>query len=171
MNEDSWFSMRTTLKRYRDRTPAERRAVWQAALLIGAIQTGLAVLPFRQVMRFVSRVATPPAARAKPSGEASQFDRDLAVWAVEAAGRRLLSKNPCLPKALAVMVLFRRGGEEAELHLGVARSTVDAGGGVQAHAWVESGGEIVIGGDVPVDEYVRLPGVDRKLQGLGKESR
>jgi hypothetical protein len=159
--------MRTTLKRFRDRTPAERRAVTRAGMLIAAIQTALAVLSFRQVMRLVSRVAIPRAAPAQGSRETSQFDRDLAVWAVEAAGRRLLSKNPCLPKALAVLVLFRRGGEEAELHLGVARSVEDSENGVRAHAWVESKGEIVIGGDVPIEEYVRLPGLDQKFTGRG----
>jgi hypothetical protein len=157
--------MRTTLKRYRDRTPAERVAAFRAGLLIAILQIGLAVLPFRRVMRFAYRMGTPRSGPAGSAASSSQFDRDLAVWAVEAAGRRLLSRNPCLPKALAVLILFRRAGVDAELLVGVAR---DADGPVQAHAWVESEGQVVIGGDVPLEKYTRLPGLDDKFPGFGK---
>ena len=159
--------MRKTLKRYRDRTPEERRAVTRAGLLIAALQMALAVLPFRRVMGGVYRVARPRSPLGPGPGEPSQFDRDLAVWAVEAAGRRLLSRNPCLPKALAVLILFRRAGEDAEFHLGVTRETDSP---VRAHAWIESEGHVVIGGDVPIESYTRLPGLDKKFPGHGKRT-
>jgi len=159
--------MRKTLKRFRDRAPEERRAVTRAGLLIAAIQTALTVLPFRQVMRGVYRLARPRSAPESTATESAQFNRELAVWAVEAAGRRLLSRNPCLPKALAVLILFRRAGEDAELHLGVAR---DADGPVRAHAWIESRGIVVIGGDVPIESYTQLPRLDQKFPGLGKKT-
>lgn len=159
--------MRKTLKRFRDRTPEERRAVARAGLLIATIQTALAMLPFRQVMRGVYRMARPRSVPGANAGESAQFDRELAVWAVEAAGRRLLSRNPCLPKALAVLILFRRAGEPAELRLGVAR---DADGPVRAHAWVESGGSVVIGGDVPVENYTQLPRLDQKFPRPGERA-
>ncbi len=133
----------------------------RAGLLVAGLQTALSLLPFRHVMRGVYRLARPRA----PLAGTSQFDRDLAVWAVEASGRRLLSRNPCLPKALAVLILFRRGGADAELHVGVAR---ESDGPVEAHAWVESGGEIVIGGDVAIESYTRLPGLDQKFPEAGK---
>ena len=61
--------MRKTLKRYRDRTPDERRAVTRAGLLIAALQTALKVLPFQRVMEGVYRVAGPsPSAGASPGG-------------------------------------------------------------------------------------------------------
>jgi hypothetical protein len=44
----------------------------------------------------------------------------------------------------------------------------DADGPVQAHAWVESEGQVVIGGDVPLEKYTRLPGLDDKFPGFGK---
>jgi hypothetical protein len=160
--------MRKTLKRYLDRTPAERRAVMRAGLLISLVQAALKVLPFQRVMEGVYRVARPGPSAGSLPGEPSHFDRDLAVWAVEAAGRRLLSRNPCLPKALAVLVLFRRGGEPAELRLGVNR---EAGGPVQAHAWVESRGQVVIGGDVPIETYTRLPDLHQNFPGLRKGIR
>lgn len=151
--------MMKTFNRYRDLTPEKRRAVARASLLITAIQAGLAVLPFRHLLKVVYRLAKPRTARGSRLARASQFDMDLAVWAVEAAGRRLLSRNPCLPKALAVLILFRRAGEDAELHVGVARETE---GPFRAHAWIESGGRVVIGGDVPIDSYTRLQGLETR---------
>lgn len=152
--------MGKTLRRYRDRTPAERRAVARAGLLITAFQVALAVLPFRRVMRMASG-----AGRTRRTDAPSQFDRDLAVWAVEAAGRRLLSRNPCLPKALAALTLFRRAGVDADLFVGVAR---EEEGRMRAHAWVESEGRVVVGGDVPLEAYTRLPGLDAKFPGFKK---
>ena len=154
--------MKKTLARLRERTPRERRAVARAACLIWTIQIALAVLPFRHVLRAVGRLARPAGSGSGPSAGSSQFDRDLAVWSVEAAGRRLLSRNPCLPKALAVLTLFRRAGIDAELRLGVAREGEDP---MRAHAWVESEGKVVIGGDVPLEEYTPLPALDRIASG------
>jgi hypothetical protein len=152
--------MRTTLKRVRERTPAERWAALRASLLIAWLQTCLAVLPFRTVMRMVHRIAGPAGSAAPGAARPSHFDKDLAVWAVEAAGRRLLSKNPCLPKALAGLILLRRAGADAELHLGVARGGDSP---VRAHAWVVSDGSVVIGGDVPLDDYTPLPGLGARF--------
>jgi hypothetical protein len=159
--------MRKTLKRYRDRTPEERGAVTRAGLLIVILQTALKVLPFQRVMVGVDRVARPRPSVGSGQDGHSQFDRDLAVWAVEAAGRRLLSRNPCLPKALAVLILFHRAGVPAELRLGVTR---EADGPVEAHAWVESDGRVVIGGDVPLETYARLPDLEKKFAGHRKEN-
>lgn len=158
--------MRKALKRYRDRTPEERRAVTRAGLLIVALQAALKVLPFQKVMDGVNWVSRLHPSEGSGHVVHSQFDRDLAVWAVEAAGRRLLSRNPCLPRALAVLILFRRGGEPAELRLGVAR---EADGLVEAHAWIESAGQVVIGGDVPLETYTRLPDLDRRFPGPRKD--
>lgn len=145
------------LARLRSLTPERRRAVTRASLLLGAVQVGLAVMPFQRLLNTIYRAAKPADSPDAASSSASQFDMDLAVWAVEAAGRRLLSRNPCLPKALAMLIMLRRAGEEAQLRLGVAR---EGEGPLQAHAWVESQGVVVMGGDVPLDDYTPLGGLE-----------
>jgi hypothetical protein len=157
--------MKKALERLRERTPRERRALARAAFLIWTIQIGLALLPFRHVLRAVGRLAKPAGSGPGSGAGSSQFDKDLAVWSVEAASRRLLSRNPCLPKALAVLTLFRRAGIDAELRIGVAREGDDP---MRAHAWVESEGEVVIGGDVPIEEYTPLPALGRIASGRGR---
>jgi hypothetical protein len=61
----------------------------------------------------------------------------------------------CLPQALAAASLLAHAGHEAELHIGVKKNTK---GKLEAHAWVESAGRIVVG-DLPwgLEEYTRLP--------------
>jgi len=56
-------------------------------------------------------------------------------------------RSTCLVRALSAWGLLRRSGLEAALHLGVAEGagTVRA---FHAHAWVESAGRVVVGGDV-----------------------
>jgi hypothetical protein len=64
------------------------------------------------------------------------------VWAVETAARHGFPSATCLTQALAVQVLLARRGYPAILHVGVARHDKE----LKAHAWVESEGEVVIGG-------------------------
>lgn len=63
------------------------------------------------------------------------------AWAVTVASR-FVPGATCLPQALAGKALFRLEGYAADVHVGVAR-TPD--GQFQAHAWLESGGRVVIG--------------------------
>ena len=80
--------------------------------------------------------------------------RDQIHWAMGQA-RRVVPRATCLPQAMAAEALLTRGGLPAELRIGVKK---EASGKLLAHAWVESGGRIVVG-DLPggVDVYTRLP--------------
>lgn len=50
----------------------------------------------------------------------------------------------CLPQAIATQVLLARRGYPAFIHLGVAKGMEER---IEAHAWVECQGRVVIGGD------------------------
>lgn len=130
---------------------ADRRAVVSAGVLTAGIRILLAILPFRAVLSLVSRLAPPPSAppRSDPD-EAARL-----TWAVRAAGRRFLRRNPCLTEALVGLVLFRRAGLDARLRIGVARSG-DASH-LTAHAWLESDGRVLVGGEESPSRYVPFP--------------
>nr|WP_279639204.1 lasso peptide biosynthesis B2 protein [Sphingomicrobium sediminis] len=68
--------------------------------------------------------------------EASQIERAIDGWA-----RRLPGKPACFIQGLAATAMLRRRGYLATLHYGSRRG--DAG--LEAHVWVSSGGEPVIG--------------------------
>lgn len=87
--------------------------------------------------------------------------RIRAAWAAHAVGQRLLPERPCLTQALVLQyLLLRRGDDEAELHIGV---TKDEDTGLQAHAWVEHSGRVLIGGAGAPDTYERFEDLGAKL--------
>lgn len=132
------------LRKWRKLAPAERRLLARAWLLLGMIRVALWLLPFRVVHRLLARTQTSP-----PRCSIEQIG-----WAVAVAGV-YLPWATCLPQALTAQVLLRRNGHAADLKIGVAR---DDRGRLEAHAWVESTGQIVIGGSATtVARYTPLP--------------
>jgi hypothetical protein len=55
---------------------------------------------------------------------------------------RYVPAATCLTRALVTLVLFERYGHVGHLRIAVAKNP---GGNLEAHAWVESHGHIVIG--------------------------
>jgi hypothetical protein len=66
------------------------------------------------------------------------------AWAVAAASSLVPDGSNCLIRALAAGRMLRKYGHDAALQIGVAKAPPD--GGLTAHAWLESGGRVVIGG-------------------------
>ena len=125
---------------------ADRRLLVEAALLLGALRVGLWLLPFRLVRRMADRVS------AGVAGDIGQLSVERIAWAVTAASRYLPGAT-CLPQALAAQALLGRHGYPAVLRIGVARG---AAGRLEAHAWIESRGRIVIGGEADLARYTPL---------------
>ena len=148
-------SVPTLIRRLRGLPSPERGAVFRATLLLGLARIALALLPFRTVMRFADRAAPRASAPGEPSPEAERKMKTM-VWAVTAVGNRLFPTTPCLTQAVVVHRLFRRSGRASELRIGVRK---DGRGRFGAHAWVESDGEIVIGGEGLSAGFVPLTSV------------
>lgn len=116
----------------------ERWLLVRAALLLGVLRLGLWLLPFQTLRRLVSTFT----ASSRRVRDAERLSRERIVWAVETAARYVSPTATCLTQALAAQALLARRGYPAVLHIGVARDNNE----LQAHAWVESEGEVVIGG-------------------------
>lgn len=130
--------------------PADRYLLVRVALLMGALKVALWLLPFGVVRRVLMRLT---AGHVQPAFDEARERRRI-VRAVKAVGRRMLGDKPCLPEALIVQLLFRRRGYPADLRIGIMK---DEAGRFMAHAWVESGDEIVVGGSTSPQVYVPLP--------------
>jgi hypothetical protein len=74
------------------------------------------------------------------------------AWAVAAASTFVPGGSNCLLRAIAAGMMLRRYGFDSALKIGVTKSS---GGSLAAHAWLESGGQVVIGG-FELDRYVTL---------------
>jgi Transglutaminase-like superfamily len=134
----------------------ERWLLIKAALLLALIRIGLRLLPFKTLKQFLDSVSRVPAG----SHRANQFSSDRIVWAVISASRYVLVDKPCLTQALAVQLLLKRRGYPANLRIGVNRT---AGKQLEAHAWVESGDRVVVGGG-DLSRYTPLPAFDGEQQ-------
>ena len=93
------------------------------------------------------------------SHEADQAAVTRVVWAVMAAGRPMPWAVTCLTRAMAAQVLLGRLGEPTNLCLGVAK---DEQGQLRAHAWLESGDEIIIGDEGDLSAFAKLPPLEMR---------
>jgi hypothetical protein len=142
------FRQFTTLPGY------ERRMLARATLLVATVRTGLWLLPFRVVSKLTSRQ------RAVSSDLANISARRLS-WAVQTAARRIPRAN-CLVQALALQALLIRAGKPARLHIGVAKDSLRR---LEAHAWLEYQGEILIGDDGVLGRFRSILTLDRSARG------
>jgi hypothetical protein len=139
---------------------ADRWLLAQAALLVVAVRLGLWLLPFRIVRRLVSRrvdrhISWPFNALLPRTGRGGRVVRatpERVTWAVNVVSQ-YVPAAACLTRALAAEALLAWHGYPAQLRIGVAKG---AAGRLEAHAWLEHEGQILIGGAIR-DRYQALP--------------
>jgi hypothetical protein len=117
---------------------AERRLFVRALFLTAGVRLGLWLFRYPTVRRVLPKQTDPaaPGASAAPSVE-------QIAWAANAAAN-YVPGSTCLVRALVGSVLCRRYGLPAEVRIGVG---LDAQKNFEAHAWMESDGQVVIGGE------------------------
>jgi hypothetical protein len=89
----------------------------------------------------------------------NSLSQDRIAWAVTAVSRYVV-KATCLTQALTLQVLLQKEGYNAALRIGVIRNEE---GQLHAHAWVESEGEVLIGGS-EISSYTPLLELERYRQ-------
>jgi hypothetical protein len=124
-----------------------------ALLLLISIRIGLWLFPFRWLQGLALR-ASNRAKRHNPIRPARvQTIPDL-IQVIRKVARRVPAAT-CLTQALTAQILLARTGHPSTLRIGVLRA---ATGRINAHAWLEIEGKIVIGGDAPgMAEFKPLP--------------
>lgn len=126
----------------------DRRLLLKTLYLLWVIRLGLWILPFNRLRDLLERWGSNRADLPK----ADTLYRDRVSWAVTTAERFIPGRKTCLVQALAVQFVLARRSFPANLRLGVVK---DESKGLRAHAWVESDGVVVIGGQ-GLDQYVPL---------------
>ena len=117
----------------------DRQLLLGTFFLLGLVRLGLWLLPFQTLRQIIARISG-----ANPVGEQKYCPPtiDKIVWAVNLSSRYMPGGAKCLARALTTQVLMSRHGYSPQLRIGVAKGD---GGQLEAHAWVESQGEVVIG--------------------------
>jgi hypothetical protein len=136
------------LRRFRRKAPRERRILFEAAVLVPTVHALQQGLPYRRWRDLLEGRSWPRSKRPeRPSVD--EISR-----AVEIARRYLPGVYKCLPAAYATHLLLLRYGHPSKVHYGVAR---DAQGKVEAHAWVDSNGRVVMGQLDDLARFVPFP--------------
>jgi hypothetical protein len=133
--------MMSALRRARELTAAERGLLLEALLLLVCVRVGLRLFSFTTLRDRLERRVLP---------EGCPVDR--IVWAVNAMGRRVPGTN-CLAGALVCHSMLRRHGHTPAFRIGVRRGHASA---LDAHAWVECEGSVVIGTMDAATDYAVL---------------
>ena len=133
------------------RLEASRRSlVIEAAAWLLLARVGLWLCSYTRLRRALGLLASRTRIVPSPS-PAAHLD---VAWAVTAAGRRLPLETTCLVEALATDTMLRRRHHPSELRFGVRRD--ERRPRLDAHAWVECEGEVVIGIVDNLDDYSPL---------------
>lgn len=129
-------------------TSSDRQLLVKTALLLGIIRLGLWLLPFQTLRRLVVRMTQRTSVQKQ-----NQVCVNKVVWAVRIVSRYMPGKVKCLARALTTQVLLGQHGYQSQIRIGVAKNQK---GQLEAHAWVESQGKIIIGGLKDIGRYTPL---------------
>lgn len=116
----------------------DQKLLARTAILLWLVRLGLWLLPYEKLRSFLFRNSGAAAPEVVENVSVEQVVRGVKTMS------RYVPAATCLTKALVTMVLLRRAGHEASLRIGVTRLQF---GSLEAHAWVESNGKVVIGGN------------------------
>ena len=135
--------------------PQDLKLLLIVLMLLNGIRLGLCLLPLQTLYQQLTKAA--PLLKAR---KVRQIKIARLKWAVEAVSRRLPSPPKCLARALTMQVLLRWQGYPNQIQIGVAKNQK---GELEAHAWVESDGKVVIGQVNNLSQYIPLPALEERI--------
>lgn len=145
-------------------TPLSARQLAQEAA--ARSQAVVAILTARLLVRIARHriirwATTRESARRMPLriGATARDDVRAAAGAIARLGGSRVIRASCLEQALALVTLMAVRGRSGRMVMGVRRG----GAVLQAHAWVECDGQIVLGGGALLDGLTRLPSAREKV--------
>jgi hypothetical protein len=127
----------------------ERQLLIQTFILLGLIILGLRWLPFQKILDILANIS-----QAFSRQQPSTIRLEQIVHAVELSSNYMPGEVLCLPRALTMQVLMRHQGYAPQFRIGVAKGKE---GNLEAHAWVEYQGNVVMGYMSDLSRYTPLP--------------
>ncbi len=144
-DRDRWRKAKSLLRRVRAVPAGTLWLLGRAFFLLLGAKLALATMPVKRVLERRRRGLS-------GLSFAAEAERRREVrWAVLVVARYSPVEFVCFPQCLAASALLARAGVGSRLHYGVRRGVR----GLETHTWLESGGEVVIGGEV-AGEYSEL---------------
>lgn len=132
------------------RAVGDRYLLFKTVLLLNAIRLGLWLLPFQRLCQLLVKLSKP----FFHPGKSPQLSKGKVVWVINAASLASPGQVKCLARAMASQILLTHAGYSTQLRIGVA---ITETGALEAHAWVEDQGRILIGDLQDLERFVPLP--------------
>ncbi|MDJ0616365.1 MAG: lasso peptide biosynthesis B2 protein [Calothrix sp. MO_192.B10] len=129
---------------------SDRLLLINTFLLLLSIRFGLWLLPFKSLRQLLSKVSQP----LNPSQNFYKKDLNKIIRAVNVSSRYMPGGAKCLARALTTQILMNRYGYFPELRIGVAKGEE---GKLEAHAWIEYQGKVVIGNLQDLSRFTPMP--------------
>jgi hypothetical protein len=124
--------------------------------LFFVVGLGLKILPFKHLLALCQEWPL----RSRDVAPVPSPSLTRVVWLVEVAGRYTPVNGTCLKKALVLSWILGRRGIATTLRIGVARHE---GTSLTAHAWLERGGEVLLGQAEVTCHEPLLPAWEQRL--------
>ncbi len=129
---------------------SDRLLLINTFLLLLSIRFGLWLLPFQSLLQLLSKVSQPL------NSNQNIYTKDLnkIINAVNVSSRYMPGGAKCLARALTTQILMNRYGYFPEFRIGIAKGE---GSRLEAHAWIEYQGKVVIGNLQDLSRFTPMP--------------
>ncbi|MBE9005962.1 lasso peptide biosynthesis B2 protein [Fortiea sp. LEGE XX443] len=128
-------------------TYSDRQILLNTFVLLGLVRLGMRLLSFNTLRKIINK-------NSKPNPRLEKISLNKIVWAINLSTRYTPGGAKCLARALTCQVLMTRYGYSPELRIGVVK---DEAGNLEAHAWIETQGQVVIGYLSDLPRFTPLP--------------
>jgi hypothetical protein len=129
---------------------SDRLLIINTFVLLFSVRLGLWLLPFKSLRQLLNKFSH----SLKPSQNYYKKDLNQIIRAVNVSSRYMPGGVKCLARALTTQILMSRYGYSSELRIGVTKGTE---GKLEAHAWIEYQGKVVIGNLQDLSRFTPMP--------------
>ncbi len=118
-------------------------------ILLASVKCGLKLAPFHSLFKFLASVSAFKVVHRVNIAEI--------IWATNVVTRYMPGGAKCLARALTTQVLMNWHGYKPEFRIGVAKADT---GNLEAHAWIEYQGFVIIGNLDDLGRFIPLPSLE-----------
>lgn len=128
------------LHTFRSQSRQQRALIAEAMLFTWLARLAVRLIPFSRIVRWIEHNAS--------SHQSAKTPEPALIYslrrAVKTASRNALWKSVCMQQSLAMYTMLSRRGYGSTLRMG---AKINPQGKIEAHAWLESDGEVILGKD------------------------
>ena len=131
----------------------EKWLLGQTYIVLGSSRLGLRYLSFQRLHHLIDKLSN----RLIQAKGISELTLEQIISAVETSTYYMPGQPQCLSRAITAKIILAVYGYHCNLKLGVTKTPMSS---LEAHAWIEYEGNVLIGGGQELNRFVSLPSID-----------